>query len=201
MPSRSRTPRPKPPRGFDFTGNIQAVCEDLVQRLPALHHIRMPQVAVSFSQARKSVSHGLQAALTPMRFEQGSRFTTRRGRRFGVQRIQTDGGVEILYILSLYLPRFQNQAFDEKLVTILHELWHISPKFDGDLRRHAGRYYAHTHSERQYDAAMARLARQWLDQNPPPDLYQFLQVSFDQLQRDHGAIYGTRITAPKLVPC
>ena len=57
-------------------------------------------------------------------------------------------GVEMMYILKFYLPRFQNESFEEKLTTIFHELWHISGDFNGDIRRHAGRCYVHTSSER-----------------------------------------------------
>ena len=53
-------------------------------------------------------------------------------------------GVEMLYILKFYLPRFQNEPFEEKLTTIFHELWHISSDFNGDIRRHSGRCYVHT---------------------------------------------------------
>jgi hypothetical protein len=46
---------------------------------------------------------------------------------------------------------------------------------------------------------MARLARQWLALNPPPQLYAFLSKSFTQLRREHGQVFGTRIPAPKLI--
>lgn len=186
--------------GFDFTRHIRIVCHDMVTRLPELGHIDMQRVAISFSQTRKPVSHGLQAALTPMRFEGGQRWTTRRGRRLGVQQILDAAGNEMLYLLSFYMPRFQNQPFQEKLITILHELWHISPQFDGDLRRHSGRCYVHTHSERQYDAAMAELARRWLALRPPREFYAFLYSSFPQLAQQHGGVFGTKIPAPKLIP-
>ncbi|MDH3716505.1 MAG: hypothetical protein OES79_00160 [Planctomycetota bacterium] len=192
-------PRHTPP-GFDFTLYIRAVCHDMVRRLPQLQHIDLRRVAISFSQARKSVAHGLQAALTPMRFEGGRSYTVRRGRRLGVQQIVDTDGNEMLYLLSFYLPRFMNQAFEEKLVTVLHELWHISPHFDGDLRRLPGRCYVHSHSEQEYDAAMAQLARQWLALHPPPELYAFLRKTFVDLQHEHGQVFGTRIAAPKLIP-
>ena len=41
--------------------------------------------------------------------------------------------------MSFYLPRFCDQSLDEKLSTVMHELWHISPAFDGDIRRLPGR--------------------------------------------------------------
>ncbi|REJ67552.1 MAG: hypothetical protein DWQ31_10600 [Planctomycetota bacterium] len=172
----------------------------MIARLPELKHIDLDRVAISFNQARKAVGHGLQATLTPMRFEEGRLWTVRGGRRYTAQRLYGPDGREFLYILSFYLPRFLNHRLEEKLVTILHELWHISPRFNGDLRRHAGRCYVHTRSEREYDAAMARLARKWLSLDPPHEVYGFLHASFAQLQRRHGRIFGTKIPHPRLIP-
>ena len=106
----------------------------------------------------------------------------------------------MLYLLSFYMPRFQNLSFREKLVTILHEMWHISPSFDGDLRRLPGRCYVHSRSEKEYDAAMAVLADRWLADSPPDHVYNFLKLSFSELRSRFGNVHGIRISAPKLIP-
>jgi hypothetical protein len=95
------------------------------------------------------------------------------------------------------LPRFFELPFDERLVTVLHELWHISPAFDGDLRRFAGRCYAHSHSREAYDNEMAVLARKWLASEPPPEVAAFLRLDLPELQA-HGPIWGMRYPVPKL---
>ena len=187
-------------RGFDFTDKMRAVCEDIVTRLPQMRHIDLSRVAISFAQTRKGVQHGLWASLTPLRFEHGELTGLRRGRRYSVQRLFWPDGREVLYILTFYLPRFMQLDLRDKLVTIVHELWHISPEFNGDLRRHSGRCYAHTHSEKQYDAAMEKLVRQWLAHGPPPALFEFLLHSFDDLQRQFGSVRGVKVRQPKLVP-
>ena len=94
----------------------------------------MQRVAVTFSQTRKQVSHGLYASMTPMRFEGGSLQDNSEEQHYTVQRLFDDNGCEMMYILRFYLPRFMEESFQEKLVTIFHELWHISPDFNGDLR-------------------------------------------------------------------
>lgn len=106
----------------------------------------------------------------------------------------------MLYILTFYLPRFMDLDRREKLVTIFHELWHISPDFDGDLRRHEGRCYAHSHSQAAYDAHVGVLADEWLRLGPPAELHAFLRYGFTQLQRHHGPVYGTKIPRPRLIP-
>jgi hypothetical protein len=134
-----------------------------------------------------------------MRFEGGSLMCRRQSRTYTIQRLYDTQGREIFYILTFYLPRFMDLPFREKLITVFHELWHISPQFDGDLRRHDGRCYAHTHSQKQYDAEMDVLARQYLASSPPASLYEFLQYDFAGLLTRYGRIYGTKVRRPRLL--
>jgi len=172
----------------------------MVGRLPELQHIDLERVAITFRQARKSVRHGVQATLTPLRFEGGSSHLVRGGRTWTVQRLYDPLGREMLYVLSVYLPRFMEHPLREKLITVVHELWHISPSFDGDLRRHPGRCYAHSHSQSEYDAEMGRLVDRWLALGPDESLYAFLKCSFRELHQRHGPIHGVHIPLPKLIP-
>ena len=135
-----------------------------------------------------------------MRFEGGTRIGTVRGRRYAAQQLLDERGREILYILSFYLPRFMDIDFREKLATVFHELWHISAAFDGDIRRHPGRCYAHTHSQKEYDAEMKILASRWLKLSPPTECLSFLEYDFRQLAKNHGPIFGLRVRQPRLLP-
>jgi hypothetical protein len=186
--------------GFDFTSRMRLVCRHIALSMPELGHVDMDRVAVSFAQARQRTSWGMYASLTPLRFPGGSPVGKKRGRRYAIQQIVDRSGREMLYILTFYLPRFQDQSHREKLITIFHELWHISPDFDGDLRRHEGRCYAHTHSQAEYDAQMAVLVDRWLQCSPSDGLTDFLQYDFHSLQTHHGPVYGVKVPRPKLIP-
>ena len=199
-PNRSLRCDPGEPVGFDFTAAMRRLCDDMVRRVPELAHIDLTRVAFSFCQARKAVRHGLYASLTPLRFAGGQTETVRRGRRWGIQRLKDSSGLEMLYILNFYLPRYLELHFPEKLTTVVHELWHISPQFDGDLRRFGGRCYAHSGSQRSYDAHAAALAQRWLAAGPATCLYEFLRFNFRDLATRHGRVYGRKIPAPKLFP-
>jgi hypothetical protein len=172
----------------------------MVARLPELGHIDPSRVLFAFRQTRKATRYGVQATLTPLRFANGQPHTVRRGLRWGVQRVLDAEGREMLYLLCVYLPRFMEHSLREKLVTLVHELWHISPDFDGDLRRHTGRCYAHSPSQREYDREMGLLVDRWLACGPDPALYDFLRLNFTELRQRHGEIYGTRVPQPKLIP-
>ena len=171
-------------------------------RVDELRHIDMSRVAVSFRQTRKPQRcppQGLYASLTPLRFAGGQTHSIRRGRKYSIQRVEVDGR-EMLYVLNFYLPRFLDLGFRDKLTTIAHELLHIGPSFDGDLRRFSGRCYAHSHSQGQFDAHADQLAQRWLAAGPEESMYSFLRMDFLRLQALHGRIYGRRIAGPKLLP-
>lgn len=186
------------PRGFDFTHHMRRLCAALIADLPELSHIALDRVAIGFRQARRRGTAGIHATLTPLRFPGGSRTTVRRGRRWVIEQLHDDTGREMLYLLSFYLPRFLETPFEERLITVLHELWHISPACDGDLRRFAGRCYAHSHSREAYDEEMALLAQRWLATRPLPAEFAFLQLELAELRRRHGPICGLRFPSPKL---
>jgi hypothetical protein len=190
----------RPLSGFNFTQRMRILCEDIVQRCPELGHVRMDQVAVTWTQAKRPTSHGLHASLTPLRFRGGLLDGHVGRRRYTVERMYDPRGNEYLYLLTFCLPRFLDLDFGEKLTTVFHELWHISPSFDGDLRRHPGRCYAHTGSQRSYDQQMKQLARQWFESSPPAPLYDFLHLDFATLYRTQGRIGGIKLRRPKLIP-
>lgn len=185
--------------GFDFCRAAQRLCEDICRRHAAFQHIRMDEVAVTYAQTRSPVEWGMQAKLTPMRFAGGASWEKRGRRIWTVQRVYSHGR-EMLYILTFYLPRFLNLSFEEKLITVFHELYHIGPEFDGDIRRFDGPCYMHTGSQKAYDRQMEVFAREYLGMRPHEDLLQFLKYDFQQLQNRCGAVMGRRINVPRLIP-
>lgn len=137
--------------------------------------------------------------MTPLRFARGQLQRRRRGVIFQVQRYFL-GDHEFLYLMTFCLPRFLDQDFDDKCVTLFHELYHIGQEFNGDLRRHEGRCQLHSRSRRQYDKHMAELARAYLAGKPDPNLHAFLRLNFTQLQARHGAVASVVVPRPKIIP-
>ncbi len=186
-------------RPFDFTGHVRRLLEDVVRRCSELRHVQMSRILLAVTQARTGRTHGLQARVTPLRFARGALTRQRRGVTYQVQRYFL-GEHEYLYLMTFCLPRFLDQDFDDKFVTLFHEMYHLSPACDGDLRRHEGRYHLHTHDQQGYDRHMLELARAYLATRPDPKLHAFLRLNFAQLARRHGAVTGIVVPRPKIVP-
>jgi hypothetical protein len=141
----------------------------------------------------------LHARVTPLRFRNGQLVRKRSGSGYQVQRYVVDG-VEMLYLVTFCLPRFLDQTFDEKLVTLFHELYHVSPAFEGDLRVLDGRCRHHSRDKKAYDAHMLVLARSYLSGGADPDLNAFLRLDFAQLMHRHGSVVGVMVPRPRQLP-
>ena len=186
---------------FNYTDAVRKVCEDICFRVPEFGNIRMDRVAVSFTQTRNNSSYGVYASLTPLRFEGGKRTMFNRGKEWEIQRLPHPSGVgDYLYVLYVCVPRFMNLKLTMKLETIIHELYHIGPKFDGDLRRFEGRCYAHGSSTKKYDATVRKFLKIWLDQDPPNEIWSFLQWNYTELCEQFGSVGGLKIPPPKIIP-
>jgi predicted metallopeptidase len=178
---------------------MRRLAADIVSRCEPLAHIDVRRLLLGVTAARNRRIHGLQARVTPLRFARGQFTRRRHGATYQVQRY-FHGEREFLYLMTFCLPRFLDQDFSDKLVTVFHELYHIHPSFNGDLRRHQGRCVLHSHSRHLYDRHMADLARAYLSGKPDADLHGFLRLSFVQLQHRHGGVAGTVVPRPKIIP-
>ena len=186
-------------QSFDFCGAIGRLCTDIAKRCPELAHIDVPRLLIGMTQARGGQRHGLQARVTPLRFRDGRMIRQHDDVSYRVQRYFVDGR-EMLYLMTFCLPRFLDQDFDDKFITLFHELFHISPAFEGDLRRMGGRCALHSHSKREYDIRMAGMARAYLSGGADPALHSFLRMDFAQLKHRHGSVQGVIVPRPRLLP-
>ena len=186
-------------RPFDFCAHVRRLCADVVRHCGDLAHIDVSRLLFAITQARTGMPFGLQARVTPLRFRHGQLTRLRRGVAHQVQRYYVDG-TEMLYLVTFCLPRFLDQDFDDKFITLFHELYHISPQFEGDLRRHNGRYDLHSRSKKLYDQHMAHLARSYLGNGADHSLHGFLRLNFEQLRERHGSVVGVVVPRPRLLP-
>jgi len=199
IPEGRRAPARPGRAPLDFGLAMRRLCEDIARRCEALAHVHIPQVLLSFTPARNRSKYGLQARVTPLRFREGGLIRCYSAVEYQVQRFFVDD-IEMLYVLAFCLPRFFDQPFEEKLSTVFHELFHMSPAFDGDLRRHKGRYAMHSHSKARYDWHMAKLAKQYLADHDRPEVLDFLRYNYRELWVRHGGIRGVVVPRPKLLP-
>ena len=186
---------------LNITLELERLIADIVRRIEEFGHIDPDRIMVCVSATRGGGVHGTYAKIHPLRFENGSRTTMvlRRRKSFCCEITPVSRrGVEMLYVVYFLVPRFLNLPFREKLVTIFHELYHISPEFNGDIRRFPGKNYAHGSSRKKFNALMDEFVNSYLEKTADSSLAGFLEGDLDAIRARHGSIVGRRMAAPRL---
>lgn len=185
---------------LNLTGELERLIRDIIRRCPELNHIVPERLLVCVSSGRPGAGGSL-AKIHPLRFAGGEKsVTSRRGRRRVLCTMPTIThlGEEMLYVVYFLVPRFLELPLREKLITVFHELYHISPACDGDIRRFPGRNYAHGSSTKSYNLLMGKLVDAYLELLSDPAQLSFLEGNLAQLRERHGAIVARRLQAPRI---
>lgn len=186
---------------LNLTLEMERLIADIICRVEEFSHIDPARILVCVSSTRSGGIHGTYAKIHPLRFEGGSETTqVRRGRRTITCAMPTvtHQGREMLYVIYFLVPRFLNLPLMEKLITIFHELHHISPEFNGDIRRFPGRNYAHGGSTKKYNAHMAKLVESYLKNANSSRLIGFLEGDMATIRARHKAVVGRKMAAPRI---
>jgi len=107
---------------------VKRLIRDLAARLPELAHVKPSRILVVAGEARRAS----RATIRPAHFGETRGRGGRGGRRKPLIRIQ---GRKILYVITLRPLWFRASTPEQRVSTVLHELWHASQRFDGTLHR------------------------------------------------------------------
>jgi len=112
----------------NMTLAVKRLIRDAAARLPELAHVRASRLLVVAGEARGTSRATVRPGnLGPARGGERRRFVRVRGR-------------SILYVITLRPLWFAASTPEERVHTVLHELYHLSQRFDGTL--HRGRRHA-----------------------------------------------------------
>jgi hypothetical protein len=163
---------------MDFNQTMKALVREVVGKVDSFSHIQPERLLVSATFNRSSRKAGLLAYVLPLKYRAGSPVERRvRGPKeyhWAMLPVQ-HAGIEILYIVYFMLPRFLHLSSRDKLETVVHELYHISPQFNGDLRRFKGRSVLHG-CHKEYDRKVKQLTDGLLAKGVDPRFNAFLNL-------------------------
>jgi hypothetical protein len=144
----------------NITLSVKRLIRDVAERLPDLAHVRPSSLLVVAGEAR-----GLsRASIGPASARRG------KGKGKGKRRFLRVGGRRVLYVMTLRPLWFMASTPEERVATVLHELYHCSQRFDGKLdgsRKHARM------PRRAYDARIQELLGRYLAHAPQEVLAPF----------------------------
>jgi hypothetical protein len=151
-----------------YISSLNELIKDITENVGELSYIDAEQVAIGLKRARESAVEEVWAEITGIEDEYNGTIQRREGRieKYFAPKTLLINGIPIKYVVDFYVPVFLGLNFKEKLTTVFHELYHISPKFDGNLRFFKGKGYKHGPSLEKYDKYMEYLVDKYLKLNP-----------------------------------
>ena len=190
---------PERPDGeINLTQHLTAIIAHIVGRSPSLGHIDVSRVLVCIGSNRGGRRGGMYGKLIPLRFENGSEIVRYRGRYYTLPTV-SHNGADCLYIIYFYMPRFFDLPWTEKLRVMFHELYHISPRFDGDIRRMGAVKAAHGHSKKHFDSLYESELKAFTDHIRDTPAMAFLAMNTGALYRSYRRVTGVRLKSPRPV--
>jgi hypothetical protein len=137
----------------NLTLAVKKLVRDVAQRVPELSYVKASRVLVVAGEARRNS----RATIRPAHF--GTTHRRASGAGGAVKPLVRIKGRKILYIITLRPLWFVGSTPEQRLATILHELYHASTRFDGTL--HRGRRHSRLPLGR-YNRRVQRLLRRYL---------------------------------------
>lgn len=171
---------------FDLTAGLEAAASVIARLAPELAAIRADEVLFTLYAARRTSCSYTLARCYPLPWE-----ARRKARRW--QKLTahfTPSGARARYILAFSWPRFFTLAPRDRLETLVHELYHIGPAFDGQPRNCGGKGW-HGRSHAWYDAQVRSMVARHL----PPGLELSLPALARPLRDLRGA-HGEHLALP-----
>jgi len=107
---------------------VKRLVRDLATRVPELAHVRAGRVLVVAGEARRAS----RATIRPAHFKETRARAGAGTREKPLIRVK---GRKILYVITLRPLWFLESSPRERIGTIVHELYHVSSRFDGTLHR------------------------------------------------------------------
>jgi hypothetical protein len=188
----------RPDGEINLTSHLTAIIADIVRRTPSLGHIDVGRVLICIGSNRSGRRGGMYGKLIPLRFENGTEIVRYRGRYYTLPAV-SHNGADCLYIIYFYMPRFFDLPWKEKLRVIFHELYHISPRFDGDIRRMGAVKSAHGHSKKHFDSLYAAELAAFSEHVCSSPALAFLEMNTSALYGSYRKVTGVRMKSPKPV--
>ena len=152
----------------DYICSLNELVKDITEKVGELSYIDPEQVAIGFKRSRESVAEEVWAEISGIEDEYDGTIQRREGRieKFFAPKTILINGIPVKYVVDFYVPVFFGLNFKQKLLTVFHELYHINPKFDGNLRFFKGKGYKHGSSLEKYDKYMDYLVDKYLKMDP-----------------------------------
>ena len=184
---------------INLTDTLSLITHEMITRTPEFSHYDINRMLVCCASNRSDSRGGIYGKLVPLKFENGSDIISFRGRLYTLPKI-IHNNIEIKYLIYYYHPKFFDISAREKVNVMFHELYHISPEFNGDIRCMGKVRAAHGHSKKSFESRYLDFAENFYSFVKGTPYHAFLEMNSLDLQNTFKKIRCRRMKTVKPVP-
>ncbi|MCX7677950.1 MAG: putative metallopeptidase [Spirochaetes bacterium] len=184
------------PRSINLSETLHAIIADIVRNFNMFSHIVPEKLHVCTASNRAGSQGATFGKLVPLKFENGKDLMYFNGKYYTMPRIEVNG-IHILYVIYFYIPRFTDLPCIDKLRVIFHELYHIHPLFNGDIRRFGEKGRAHGHSKKTFDTNFEMAVHEYMKLVQKTEFDEFLHLTTNQLFTKYARVFSHKLKVPR----
>jgi predicted metallopeptidase len=177
---------------------LTLIIHDMIKATEEFKSFDFNKIIICCASNRKDFKGATYGKLLPLRFEDGSEIIRHQGKYYTIPKVIIND-MEILYIIYFYVPKFFNLSVKDKIKVMFHELYHISPDFNGDIRRMGKFKSAHGHSRKAFEEKYIEYAELFFKDIKNTPYYNFLSMNSEDFKKHFKKITYRRIKSIKPV--
>lgn len=183
---------------INLTDILTQIINDMINSTVEFKSFDLNRILVCCASNRKDYRGATYGKLFPLRFKDGSEIVRHNGKLYTIPKVKFNE-YEILYIIYLYIPKFFNLTPEDKIRVMFHELYHISPEFNGDIRRMGRFKAAHGHSKKSFEEKYIEYAESYLKKIQNSSHLNFLKMNSEEIQNSFKTVKYRRMKSIKPV--
>ena len=181
---------------INITNLLTQLIEIIILQTRIFNHIDIKRILICVSFNRSNNHGGIFGKLVPLKFKHGSDILKHNNRYYAMPRIIYNG-TPLLYIIYFYIPKFLDLPPFDKLSVIFHELYHISPEFNGDIRRLAKVKASHGSSAKRFNSLFEDELKMFYKYISKTSYMNFLHMDTNYVWMNFNSVYCRRMKLPK----
>jgi len=147
-----------------YINKLEFLISNIISKLDEFSHIDLNRIILSLKSSPKKEINSYYAEIKCLNNSANIKEVNGRLTKHYYCQSLLKNGIPANYIIFFTIPDFINLDYKEKLITIMHELYHISPSFNGELRLFNNKKCLHGKYPDKYDEYMNYLAEIFLKQ-------------------------------------
>ena len=183
---------------INLTDILTLILHDMVKSTEEFKSFDLNKILVCCASNRKNCRGATYGKLLPLKFKDGSEIVKHNGRLYTIPKVKVNNK-EILYVIYLYIPKFFNLSAKDKINVMFHELYHINPDFNGDIRRMGNFKAAHGHSRKSFEEKYIEYADSFFEKINDTPYLNFLKMNSDDIKSKFKTVKYSRMKSIKPV--